>query len=88
MKHRQTLTTTKPRQTGTAAAFVAPTPANESPSVPVLEPRERTSCHERIATEAYFLAQRRGFAPGSELDDWLAAEMAVTAPGRPVQADG
>ena len=30
-----------------------------------------------IAVEAYFLAQRRDFAPGCELDDWLAAEAIV-----------
>jgi Protein of unknown function (DUF2934) len=27
-----------------------------------------------IAEAAYYLAKRRGFAPGHELDDWLAAE--------------
>lgn len=27
-----------------------------------------------VAEAAYFLAERRGFAPGCELDDWLAAE--------------
>jgi hypothetical protein len=26
---------------------------------------------------AYFLAERRGFAPGHDLDDWLAAEDAI-----------
>lgn len=35
--------------------------------------------HHRIAVAAYFLAERRGFAPGHELDDWLAAEDAVEA---------
>ena len=30
-----------------------------------------------VASEAYFRAERRGFAAGSELDDWVAAEMAV-----------
>jgi hypothetical protein len=30
-----------------------------------------------IAVEAYYLAQRRGFAPGHELDDWLEAEFLV-----------
>lgn len=30
--------------------------------------------HERIARAAYERANRRGFAPGHELDDWLAAE--------------
>jgi len=28
----------------------------------------------RIAERAYRRAERRGFAPGQELDDWLAAE--------------
>ena len=28
----------------------------------------------RIALAAYLLAERRGFVPGAELDDWLAAE--------------
>jgi len=27
-----------------------------------------------IATAAYFKAERRGFVPGRELDDWLEAE--------------
>jgi hypothetical protein len=30
-----------------------------------------------VATEAYFLAERRGFAAGHELEDWVAAEAAV-----------
>lgn len=34
---------------------------------------------ERIATAAYFMAEARGFAPGYEMDDWLAAERAYEA---------
>ena len=30
--------------------------------------------HRGIAERAYFRAERRGFAPDHELDDWLAAE--------------
>lgn len=30
-----------------------------------------------IATAAYFRAERRGFAPGGEIDDWLAAEAEI-----------
>ncbi len=30
-----------------------------------------------IATAAYFLAQRRGFKPGHDVEDWLAAERQV-----------
>ncbi|HVY63232.1 MAG TPA: DUF2934 domain-containing protein [Gammaproteobacteria bacterium] len=32
-----------------------------------------------IAERAYFRALNRGFAPGHELDDWLAAEREVAA---------
>ena len=32
-----------------------------------------------IRAGAYFRAERRGFAPGAELDDWLAAEAEVDA---------
>ncbi len=39
---------------------------------PPAKPRE-----VRIAEIAYFRAQRRGFAPGHELEDWLAAEAEV-----------
>jgi hypothetical protein len=31
----------------------------------------------RIAEAAYWRAERRGFAAGQELDDWLAAEKEV-----------
>jgi hypothetical protein len=32
---------------------------------------------DRIAVAAYFLAERRAFAPNHELDDWLAAERSL-----------
>lgn len=32
---------------------------------------------QRVAEVAYFLAERRGFSPGHELDDWLQAEAEV-----------
>lgn len=32
---------------------------------------------ERIALAAYYRAERRGFSPGFETDDWLAAEAEV-----------
>jgi len=33
--------------------------------------------HAAIAEAAYFHAERRGFAPGHELEDWLAAEKEI-----------
>jgi DUF2934 family protein len=42
------------------------------------EAKDRTADHQaRIALTAYFIAEKRGFEPGHELDDWLAAEAAV-----------
>jgi hypothetical protein len=38
---------------------------------------EPTMRHAMITEAAYYRAQRRGFAPGHELDDWLAAEIEV-----------
>ncbi len=37
-------------------------------------PRSREAL---VAENAYFRAERRGFAPGHELEDWLAAEAEV-----------
>jgi hypothetical protein len=34
---------------------------------------------ERVATAAYYLAEKRGFAPGHETEDWLLAEAQVDA---------
>jgi hypothetical protein len=33
--------------------------------------------HARIAEAAYFCAERRGFEPGHEIDDWLQAERGI-----------
>lgn len=38
------------------------------------EQPDRSWLAEMIATAAYFRAERRGFAPGNELADWLQAE--------------
>ena len=34
---------------------------------------------QMVAAAAYFRAERRGFDPGHELEDWVAAEAAVDA---------
>ena len=33
--------------------------------------------HKAIVEAAYFRAERRGFVPGHEFDDWLAAETEI-----------
>jgi len=51
----------------------APEPAAPRPKV-TAEARRRL-----IAESAYLRAERRGFVPGGETDDWLAAEAEVDA---------
>ena len=41
---------------------------------PLIDPQRRRAL---IAEAAYFRAERRGFAPGHEAEDWLAAEAEV-----------
>ena len=35
--------------------------------------------HDKICQRAYEIAERRGFAPGQEVDDWLQAEREIEA---------
>lgn len=54
-------------------------PANPSivtRSSAFIEPREREAM---IAEAAYFRSAHRGFEPGHEVDDWLAAESEIEA---------
>ncbi len=52
------------RQTTTTAMTVVPPPV-------------RGDRHDLVAEAAWLIAERRGFAPGGELDDWLAAERQI-----------
>ena len=40
-------------------------------------PVDTHSIREMVAAEAYFLAERRGFISGYELEDWVTAERVV-----------
>ena len=66
----------KPR--ATASAKPAAAPAQHEAPKPRARPLEAPSSGEVryrwIAQAAYLRAERRGFAPGQEIDDWLAAE--------------
>jgi hypothetical protein len=42
-----------------------------------IHPKRHQDRHASIAEAAYFLSEQRGFAPGHELEDWLAAEEEV-----------
>ena len=73
--------TVKPRAKKTAA-----TERTDGAAMVVLESEAATSATSRIdpevrrqmvAAEAYFRAERRGFAAGREVEDWIAAESVV-----------
>jgi len=53
-----------------------PQPATEVQYPNFVDPQQRASL---IARAAYFRSQDRGFEPGHELEDWLAAEVEVDA---------
>jgi hypothetical protein len=57
--------------------------SDASASGPGVVPRDSAGVsperHAQIAARAYELAQRRGFASGSELEDWLQAEREIEA---------
>jgi hypothetical protein len=55
-----------------------------SPAVnpPSVDPNVR---RQLVAAEAYFLAERRGFRAGGEIEDWVAAEAVVDSRLRQVQ---
>ena len=49
-------------------------PSSETPYSSFIDPQQRAML---IAKAAYYRALRRGFAPGHETQDWLAAEAEV-----------
>ena len=64
---------------GSHVAVSAKSPAKSAPelrkaSAPNISAEER---ERLIARVAYFRAEKRGFAPGNELQDWIEAEAEV-----------
>jgi hypothetical protein len=52
-----------------------PSPFSQRPSLPP----DSSAYRELVAIAAYYRAERRGFAPGGEVQDWLDAEQEVAA---------
>jgi hypothetical protein len=50
-----------------------PSPFTQRPTLPT----DSSAYRELVAIAAYYRAQRRGFAPGGEVEDWLEAEREV-----------
>lgn len=71
MSHRNTQTSKRATLNKTAACVAEDTCAGAGQSV---SPEER---QRLIAMAAYYRAERRGFAPGRELDDWLESEAEI-----------
>jgi hypothetical protein len=77
-----------------ADGVVEEAPGNVQVTRSKLQRREIPSFSEsreaRIAESAYWRAERRGFAPGHELEDWLHAEQEVddgSSPGEERQGE-
>jgi hypothetical protein len=64
----------KARQTSTSAETPAATgtPAGKGP-------QSAEELHQLTAVAAYYLAERRNFEPGHEMEDWLIAEAQIRA---------
>jgi hypothetical protein len=62
----------------------APTPVREAANAPQI-PGDKELL-DMIAEAAYYRAQKRGFAPGAEAEDWLQAEAEVLEKVRAAQA--
>ncbi len=67
--------TASPRKPVTAEPTVAP--SNETVTQAVRNVYTQEQRHKMIATTAYFLAEKRGFAPGKSDEDWLKSEKII-----------
>lgn len=72
MRTRTHSTSPRVAKSGMRRRTAAPAPAASEPAV--ISPEQRRAM---IAQAAYYGAERRGFAPGAELQDWLAAEAEI-----------
>jgi len=68
-------TSTEQTRRAPAAKVTVASARRIATSVAELRAAERRAM---IADAAYFRAERRGFAPGHEMEDWLAAEIELT----------
>jgi len=54
-----------------------PIPRIDEAAAPIDVSSQADELDRMIAEAAYYIAQQRGFEPGHEIDDWLAAEAQV-----------
>jgi hypothetical protein len=80
MANRRLPDAPNPEPTPPTGAAAAPARARKSPTI--AKTRVKVTPEARralIAESAYLRAERRGFAPGHETEDWLAAEAEIDA---------
>ena len=65
-----------PRKTAAPASEIPRTEIPDDAPASFVDPGQRAAL---IAKAAYYRAEKRGFAPGHETEDWLAAETEVDA---------
>ena len=75
--------TAAPAELTDSAAMVVLESVTTTASTTSIDPDVR---RRMVAAEAYFRAERRGFAAGNELEDWVAAEAAVDRRLQPTHA--
>ena len=71
-----------PKPPAKKAAATGKTPARKPAGIqsrPAVATPSSAEREEMVRTAAYFRAERRGFAPGYDWEDWLAAEAEVIA---------
>lgn len=61
-----------------AAVREQPMPANQTESASSAVSVADSARQRMISEAAYYRSEKRGFAPGRELEDWLAAEIEIS----------
>jgi hypothetical protein len=74
-EHRSPRRTRRQPATGASGAVVDALQDAGVAQLAAAEAEARIADHQiKVAMAAYFIAEKRGFGPGHELEDWLAAE--------------
>jgi hypothetical protein len=85
INRRRILKSKRAVATTSQSTSAATAPGDEAPAVKARAATRKAvrtvvpDLEELIRSEAYLRSERRGFAPGGELEDWLGAEQAVRA---------
>ena len=82
MAEKRTTSGTTKKAAGKTAATPRKTPAKSSTAATRTRPAAAVTAEQRwrmIADAAFYRAERRGFSPGGEVNDWLEAEAEIEA---------